>query len=168
MSLYTHIASKQDLIALMLDHVSGSLLVPEPLPTDWREALRAIARRAHEAYMAHPWMLRVFGQGIRVGPNQLRRAEQSATAVAGLGISPEDAWTALRIVHEWTIGHAVHVIVLQEDDQLEAQLRSADPVEFPQMSEILPSARGQAHDTSFDAAIEVVLDGIERQFLERG
>jgi AcrR family transcriptional regulator len=167
MSLYTHIASKDDLVALMLDQVSGELLVPEPLPADWREALRAIARCAHDAYLAHTWMLHAFGRGPRVGPNQLRRAEQSATAVAGLEIDPADAWTALRIVHEWTMGHALHVITLREDDQLEEQLKAADPAAFPQMAKVFPSGRGAPHDPAFDTALEVVLDGIETRFLTR-
>jgi AcrR family transcriptional regulator len=165
MSLYTHIASKDDLVALMLDEVSAELLVPEPLPGDWRAALRAIARQALNAYLAHPWMLSAFGRRPPVGPNHLRRAEQSATAVTGLGIDPADAWTALRIVHEWTMGHALHVVTLREDQQLERQLANADPDAFPQMAKVFPALRGRPHDTSFDAALDVLLDGIERRFL---
>lgn len=165
MSLYTHIASKDDLIALMLNEVSGEMLVPAPLPSGWRAALRAIARRSHAAYLAHTWMLSAFGRGPRVGPNQLRRAEQSAQAVAGLAIDPDEAWTALRIVHEWTIGHALHVVTLREDDQLQVQLEAADPARFPQMSKVFPSGRGASADPSFDAALEVVLDGIQARYL---
>jgi len=167
MSLYTHIASKDDLVALMLDEVGAELLVPGELPADWRAALRAIAQQAFAGYLAHPWMLSAFGRGPRVGPNHLRRAEQSATAVAGLGIDPADAWTALRIVHEWTMGHALHVVTLREDAELEQQLAGADPGAFPQMAKVFPAMRGRAHDTSFDAALDVLLDGIERRFLER-
>lgn len=168
MSLYTHIASKDDLIALMFDAVSGELLVPEPLPDDWREALRAIARRSHEAYLAHSWMLHAFGRGPRVGPNQLRRAEQSAQALAALELDPDDAWTALRIVHEWTMGHALHVITLREDDQLEADLRArTDARRYPAMAKVFPSGRGASAAPAFDAALEVVLDGIEKRFLGR-
>ncbi|MBB4660732.1 TetR/AcrR family transcriptional regulator C-terminal domain-containing protein [Conexibacter arvalis] len=166
MSLYTHIASKDDLVALMLDEVSAELIVPQ-LPSGWREAIGAIARQAFAAYLAHPWMLSAFGRGPRVGPNHLRRAEQSATAVAGLGIDPADAWTALRIVHEWTMGHALHVVTLREDAALEQQLSRADPGSFPQMAKVFPAMRGRPHDTSFDAALDVLLDGIERRFLER-
>lgn len=165
MSLYTHIASKDDLIALMLNEIGGELLVPGPLPEDWREALRAIARSAHDAYLAHSWMLHAFGRGPRVGPNQLRRAEQSAQAVAGLEIAPDDAWVALRIVHEWTMGHALHAITLREDAQLQEQLRAADPARFPQMAKVFPSGRGTPADLAFDAALEVILDGIEKRFL---
>lgn len=165
MSLYTHIASKDDLVALMLDAVSGELLVPGELPDDWREALRAIARRSHAAYLAHPWMLHALGRGPRVGPNLLRRAEQSAAAVAGLGAPPADAWTALTIVHEWTMGHALHTLTLHADGQLRDRLQEADPTSFPHMSELFPAGHATARADTFELALEAVLDGIERRFL---
>jgi AcrR family transcriptional regulator len=167
MALYSHIASKDDLVALMLHEMSGELLVPEPLPDDWREALRLIARRAYDAYVQHSWALQAFGRGTRVGPNMLRRAEQSAAAVAGLGLAPADAWIALSIVHEWTIGHALHVVTLDEDAELAGQLGGADPEEFPRMSEVFGTGREQARASTFEVALETVLDGIEQRFGSR-
>ncbi len=165
MALYTHIASKDDLVALMLHEMSGELLVPEPLPADWRAALRAIARRAYAAYVQHSWALQAFGRGTRVGPNMLRRAEQSAAAVESLDLSPGDAWIALSIVHEWTMGHALHVVTLREDAELAGRLGDADPAEFPRMSKVFGSGREESRDTIFDVALEAVLDGIERRFV---
>ncbi|MDO8185540.1 TetR/AcrR family transcriptional regulator C-terminal domain-containing protein [Conexibacter sp. JD483] len=165
MSLYTHIASKDDLVALMLNEVSGELLVQEPLPDDWRAALSAIARRAHAVYVAHPWMLQTFGRAARVGPNLLRRAEQSAAAVAGLNAAPADAWTALTIVHEWTMGHALHTLTLREDSQLEERLQDADAASFPRMTRVFPPGQRRAREETFETALEAVLDGIERRFL---
>jgi AcrR family transcriptional regulator len=165
MTLYNHVPSKDDLVALMLHSFAGELIVPEPLPADWREGLRAIASRSYAAYVAHPWTLQAFGRGTRVGPNMLRRAEQSAAAVATLDLSPADAWIALSIVHEWTIGHALHVVTLREDRELEGQLSGADPAEFPRMSKVFGVGREQSRDTIFDIALEAVLDGIERRFV---
>lgn len=168
MSLYTHIASKDDLIALMLNEVSAELLVPEPLPGDGREALRLIARRAFDVYLAHPWMLRAFGRQPRVGPNLLRRAEQLAAAVAAMGVAEEEAWTALSVVQEWAMGHAMHVIALREDEQLEEQLRAAaDPGRFPGVARTLPAAGSPQRERAFERALEAVLDGVERRFLGR-
>jgi AcrR family transcriptional regulator len=165
MSIYSHIASKEDLVALMLHEFSGRLLVPEPLPDDWRAALRLIARRAYDAYVQHAWALQAFGRGTRVGPNMLRRAEQSAAAVAGLDLAPADAWIALSIVHEWTIGHALHVVTLRDDEELEGQLDGADPEEFPRMTRVFGDGREQSRETIFAVALEAVLDGIERRLL---
>ncbi|MDW5596206.1 TetR/AcrR family transcriptional regulator C-terminal domain-containing protein [Conexibacter stalactiti] len=167
MSLYTHIASKDDLVALMLNEVSGELLLQGPLPDDWRAALRAIARQSYAAYLAHPWMLHAYGRAPRVGPNLLRRAEQSAAAVAGLGADPADAWTALTLVHEWTMGHALHTVTLREEGQLEAQLRAAGPGSFPRMTQVFPAGHQRPRGDTFELALDTLLDGIEERFLAR-
>src|SRR6188472_3619062 len=60
MSLYTHVASKDDLVDLMVDEAIADVLLPEPLPTDWREAMRAIAAQSYRAFRAHPWALEAF------------------------------------------------------------------------------------------------------------
>jgi AcrR family transcriptional regulator len=164
MSLYTHVASKDDLVALMFDAISAELLVPEPLPTDGRERLRLIARRSFETYLAHPWMLHAFSRRPAAGPNQLRRAEQSAQAVEALGIRPEQAWTALGIVHEWTMGHALHVVTLREDKGLADHLRGVDPERFPRTAGALSSGSGPAGADRFEEALESILDGIEQRF----
>jgi AcrR family transcriptional regulator len=164
MSLYSHIASKDDLIALMLNAMSGQMLAPEPLPSGWRAALREIARRAYATYVAHPWMLSAFSKGTRVGPNMLRRAEQSATAVADLDLEPSDAWIALSVVHEWTMGHALHVVTLHEDDELRGRLQDADPSSFPRMSRVFGARDSRPSDATFELALEAVLDGVEARF----
>ena len=166
MSLYSHIASKDDLVALMLDAMSGEMLVSGPLPDRWRDALHAIATRAYATYVAHPWMLSAFSRGTRVGPNMLRRAEQSAAAVASLDLDPPDAWVALSIVHEWTIGHALHVVTLREDEELRGRLQDADPASFPRMSRVFDARASRPGDATFELALQAVLDGIERRFLE--
>ena len=164
MSLYSHIAAKEDLVALMLNEVSGRGLVREPLSDDWREAMAQIARAAYSVYLDHPWALSAFGTAPRAGPNLLRRAEQSAQAVEGLDLEPADAWTALRIMHEWTMGHALHAITLREDDQLEDQMRRADPDEFPLTSGVIQAGRDQPADQVFETALAVVLEGIAAHF----
>jgi AcrR family transcriptional regulator len=98
MSLYTHIASKEDLIALMLNEAVAGVLLPEPLSEDWREALRAIAHRSYHEFLAHPWALEALGRASRIGPNLQRHGEQSEAAVAPLGLARDDAWHVLRLV----------------------------------------------------------------------
>jgi AcrR family transcriptional regulator len=142
MSLYTHIASKEDLLGLMVNEVVAEVLLPEPLPDDWREALRQIARVSHDVFVAHPWTLAAFGGGAPPGPNIQRHGEQSAAAIAGLGLDEQDTWTVLGVVDEYTIGHAMRVLHLGDHD---------------------PDPRAD----SFDLGLEVVLDGIEKRFVSR-
>ncbi|MGI8622891.1 MAG: TetR/AcrR family transcriptional regulator [Solirubrobacteraceae bacterium] len=167
MSVYTHVASKDDLLALMFERISAELIVPAPLPRDGRELLRLIAQRAFDAYLAHPWMLHAFGRRAAPGPNQLRRAEQSATAVRSLKIPPAKAWTALSIVHEWTMGHAVHAVTLREDITLNQRLETTANTNYPNATQALKCAQDRSTQAVFEEALDSVLDGIEQRFKAR-
>src|SRR5882757_7786496 len=77
MTPYTHVESKDELLDLMRDAVAAEMLLPEPLPDDWREALRAIALRTRAAYEAHPWSLDATPRRPRARLHRLRHVEQS-------------------------------------------------------------------------------------------
>src|SRR4029079_6731129 len=56
MTLYHYMRTKADLLALMDDAIMAEALVPAgELPTDWRGAVAAVARRSRDAYLRHPW-----------------------------------------------------------------------------------------------------------------
>ena len=148
MSLYTHIASKEDLIALMLNEAVAGVLLPEPLPGDWRVALRAIAHRSYHGFLAHPWALEALGRASRIGPNLLRHREQSEAAVAPLGLARDDAWHVLRLVDAYTIGQAMTVASMERVREMHDEL---DDLPNP------PDA--------FEVGLETVLDGVEKRFV---
>src|SRR5918911_147 len=54
MSLYNHVANKDDLLDGILDLVVGEIEVPGP-GTGWRTAMRQRALSAHEVLVRHPW-----------------------------------------------------------------------------------------------------------------
>ena len=57
MSLYRHLGSKEELLALMID--SAARFPDVPATGDWRAGLSTLARHAMVAYRAHPWLLDV-------------------------------------------------------------------------------------------------------------
>ena len=163
MSLYTHIASKDDLLDLMANDVIAEVLVPEPLPEHWRDALAGIARYSYTTYVAHPWVLEAFSRRPRIGPNVLRHAEQSATAVAALELDTRTARTVLGIIDDYTIGHAIRAISLDHVPPLP----DVDPAEFPQLARRRPAAADQPLEDTFEIGLDVLLDGVERRFASR-
>jgi AcrR family transcriptional regulator len=163
MSLYTHIASKDDLLDLMANEVIAEVLVPEPLPEHWRDALAGIARYSYTTYVAHPWVLEAFSRRPRIGPNVLRHAEQSATAVAALELDVRAARNVLGIIDDYTIGHAIRAVSLDHVPPLP----DVDPAEFPQLARIPPAAADQPLDDTFEIGLDVLLDGVERRFASR-
>jgi AcrR family transcriptional regulator len=107
MTLYSYVSSKDELLDLMFDEASGEMLLPDPLPASWRDALRAIALRTRETFDRHPWMLRASPPRRRKRLNFMRHIEQSLAAVAPLGVDDPTAGAILGAVDDYTLGHAV-------------------------------------------------------------
>ncbi|HWO66941.1 MAG TPA: helix-turn-helix domain-containing protein, partial [Umezawaea sp.] len=85
MSLYAHIGGKDDLLDLMHDAAVEETLVGD-VPSDWREALRLLARHNRAAALRHPWLLATRDTGCPIGPASLKRLDESAAAVRGLDV----------------------------------------------------------------------------------
>jgi AcrR family transcriptional regulator len=162
MSLYTHIASKDDLLDLMVHEALADVLVPEPMPEHWREGLAEVARHAYSTFVAHPWVLEAFSRRPQMGPNVLRHAEQSASAVAGLGLDAREAATVLEIVDDYAIGHALRAVNRAGPVP---PLPELDPIEFPHLAaRVAQEVFEQPYEDTFEIGLDAVLDGIERRF----
>jgi AcrR family transcriptional regulator len=138
MTLYHYVKSKGELMALMQDAIMAEQLVPdEELPTDWREALTAIAHRTRAMLRRHPWTLGGLhaggqggGSGGGAGPHALRHFEQSLAAVAGTGLPPEDRLDVIGMIDDYVAG-----FVLKSD--LEPGLESVPAEAVPAVAEYL-------------------------------
>jgi AcrR family transcriptional regulator len=162
MSLYTYIAAKEDLLALMADEITGEVILSDPLPADWRAALRMIAQRSHEVFVAHAWVLAIAGRRAHLGHNAIRHAEQLLTAVAPLGLSAPDAWSVLYIVNDYTLGHAMRVTQLTKEPAV--GYPQFDVAVAPHLARAWPTAELRRDRDTFETGLDTVLDGIERRF----
>jgi AcrR family transcriptional regulator len=167
-SLYAHIASKADLLALMMDEVVGMMLVERPLPEDWREALSQIARRSHAAYAAHPWVLQAYARGARLGPNALQHARQQARAVSGMGVPAEEVWTIVAIVDDFVIGNAHRVTTRGSPPNLEHLLSPGDLAVSPELTALPIASLAQTATQRFEIGLEAFLDVVELRFANPG
>src|SRR5512132_110665 len=104
MTLYHYVRSKTDLVALMEDAIMGELLVPDDqLPTDWRQALTAIARRTRATFRRHPWALTGM-RGAGMSPHALGHFEQSLAAVATTGLDAAARLDLIAMVDDYVGG----------------------------------------------------------------
>jgi AcrR family transcriptional regulator len=105
MDLYQYFARKDELIDLMVDEVMAGALLEE-IPSDWRDALAAIARALRAVCLAHPWMVTAAGRQALIGPNVMRHVEQSLQATAATGLDQAKRHAIWRAVDSYTMGHA--------------------------------------------------------------
>jgi AcrR family transcriptional regulator len=87
-SLYWHVGSKDGLLDLVFDQIIGELEVPEPVPGQWREQLKDVARAQRAISLRHPYVVRISIGRIPMGPNALRYSERVLAILRAGGLPP--------------------------------------------------------------------------------
>src|SRR5438874_4813697 len=95
MSLYRHVANKDDLLNGMLDLVLAEWQLPEG-GGDWAEAVRTSARSVHDALRRHPWAARLLMTGTGLRPARIRYMESLLGRLRDAGL---DADTTYHFYH---------------------------------------------------------------------
>jgi AcrR family transcriptional regulator len=166
MSLYTYIDRKEDLLALMRDEVNGEVLIGADLPSGWREAMTAIARRTREAVLRHPWTIDLSVHNAALGPNALRHVEESITALRELRLSPRLTVGVITAVDKYVMGHlsfeiANHSLAaagIVHQPYFDSLLATG---EFPELSRLATEALASAGtEDEFERGLSWLLDGI--------
>ncbi|MGW0805058.1 TetR/AcrR family transcriptional regulator C-terminal domain-containing protein [Nonomuraea sp. NPDC002799] len=172
MTLYSYIERKEDLLALMLDEIAAEVLVDEPLPAGWREALLLLAGRERELVRRHPWRIELISQPVAVGPGGLRHVEQKLSAFDGLGIDRLTAWRFLAAFNDYMTGFVIREslerAVPRRDGVNDAERAAvAEPYvkelvgggEFPRLAPLIEDGVRGADD-NFERGLNWMLDGI--------
>jgi AcrR family transcriptional regulator len=94
MSLYWHVADKEQLLDLMLDAIEGEDL-PIAERGEWRTDLANLARQRRHSLLRHPWVVSFISEQSFYGPNALLHIERS---LAVLDDAHLDTRTTLRIL----------------------------------------------------------------------
>ncbi|HWD82041.1 MAG TPA: TetR/AcrR family transcriptional regulator C-terminal domain-containing protein [Kribbella sp.] len=176
MSLYGHVAGKDDLLDLMFDQLAGESVLGDDLPADWRSALEAIARRTRDQGLAHPWSIELLVDRIQLGPNTLRVLDEWIRAVAPLKVSPETAWSIATAVNDYTVGYVIRIAAQRRAVPVDPEAartwtttvntyltERAGSGDHPHLAPLLHHGfAGQADN--FDAGLTWLLDAIERTY----
>jgi DNA-binding transcriptional regulator YhcF (GntR family) len=87
MSLYRHVANKDELVTQMADEAFGEAALPAEGPDGWRAKLELIARRQWELCRRHLWLPRAvsFTRPV-LAPNMMAHTEWTLRALDGLGL----------------------------------------------------------------------------------
>jgi AcrR family transcriptional regulator len=169
MSLYNHVANKDDLLDGITDLVLRQIELPED--GDWREALRRSAVSAHEVLRGHPWACNLALSPERTVPVSVRRADWMLRRLREGGFSPELTYHAYHALDAHILGFTLwqlgHGIVDEEHlaDLADRFFSQFPPEEYPYLHE---HARqhldgfGKGRPGAFELVLDLLLDGFER------
>jgi AcrR family transcriptional regulator len=170
MSLYNHVANKDDLLSGITDLVLAEIELP-PDDEEWKEALRRHALSAHAVLRAHPWACNLALAPDRVIPVSVRRAEWMLRRLRLAGLSVELTYHAYHALDShilgftlWQLGHGI-----VDEEQLASLaagfFRLFPPEEYPYLHEHAQqhmSGFGRGEKGAFELVLDLLLDGLER------
>lgn len=168
MSLYHHVASRDDLLDGMVERVVSEIEAPQR-GVPWKEAMRRRALSAHAVLGRHPWATALLMSRVNVSPAMLHYIDATVGCLrqAGFSIALADrAWNALDCyIYGFTL-HEQKFPVDPEEYASAAQhfLPMLSPEKHPYMREMAEKVADGSHDgrMDFGFGLELILDGLER------
>lgn len=168
-SMYWHVATKEQLLDLVLDEIYGRVELPDP-SADWRQDIRLVAVGLRGALRSMNDTAKLVVTRPPIGPRALRIFEFVLGTLRRAGFPDADIPSAFDLIANYTIGS-----VLVESSWLSVR-KSDDPGEYAEMISLYVSAQPQrelptlvelasvlfskSKDEEFADGLELVLAGI--------
>jgi AcrR family transcriptional regulator len=172
MSLYRHVANKDELYAFMMDAAPGQPPAPDPA-AGWRAGLDRWARALMAVYERHPWILQIPVTSPPLEPGQLAWLESGLRTLDGSGLPPTDRMSVVLMTLSYVRGEAqLHTTMAKANrdaglSAAEADRRYArtvvsliDADRFPATMAVF-TAPEPGGDEGFDFGLARLLDGVE-------
>ena len=173
MSLYRHVADKDDLVLQMMNTVFARSHLPDP-PDGWRARLELAARTLWAMFGQHPWLASALSlTRPQALPAALPYTEWVLTALAGHGLDLDAMFTTYLTLINYVRGIAVNleseaeaeaVSGLNSEEWLdtqEPQLRSIlAPGQFPMFEQLISQEYDFSLDRIFEFGLQRLLDGL--------
>lgn len=168
MSLYNHVAGKEDVLSGIVDVVAGEIDVPA-VGADWKESMRRRATSAHEVLLRHPWACQLIVSRVNIGPAMLRYVDATIGCLREAGFSYEMADRAWNAVDSHIYGFTLQELNFPLDpSEYAAAATSFLPLipaaEYPYLNalsqQVIAGTHPGVHD--FEFGLELILDGLER------
>jgi AcrR family transcriptional regulator len=167
MSLYNHVASKDDLLDGIADLVVQE--IDMPADAEWKDSLRRHALSAHEAFGRHPWACNLVMSPARTVPASVRRTEWMLRRLREAGFSAEVTYHAYHALDShilgftlWQVGHG---IVDESLGELVARFfEEFPPAEYPYLYEHAQqhlAGFGRGGKGAFELVLDLILDGLD-------
>jgi AcrR family transcriptional regulator len=170
MSLYNHVANKEDMVDGMVDVVFGEIGLP-PRGADWKTAMRQRAISAREVLARHPWAIGLMESRSRPGPATLQHHDAVIGCLREAGFSIPMTAHAYSLLDSYTYGFALQQarlpiktaeVVIEVAENI---LRRFAVHEYPHLTELTIQhvlQPGYDYADELEFGLDLILDGLER------
>jgi len=163
MSIYNHIASKDELIHVMTDVALD--LPPESVRSadDWRMSIINWATALESQFMKHPWLLSAPIAGPPSTPNRLLWVEYLLQGMKSSGLTPSEVLDYSLLIYAY-VHHATQLKLSEPADQHTSTpnwARYVDIATFPQFSKIIEQGEKSLVEPDIRHQLGLVIKSIE-------
>ena len=174
MSVYYHVANKDEILAALVDIVFSEVQLPVP-SGDWRSEMRKRACSAREVLARHRWAIGLLESRTDPGPANLRHHDTVIATLQAAGFSAELTAHAYALLDSYVYGFALQEAALPfqgpdgdgDGDVVEAIMERMAEDEYPHLVHMATSyylQPGYDFGDEFGFGLDLILDGIERMF----
>ncbi len=170
MSLYNHVANKDDILDGMVDLVVGEIDLPSDT-VDWQDAMRRRAISAQAIFSRHPWASGLIDSRESSGPTRLRYFDWMIGTLRRAGFTLEMAARALSVLDSYIYGFGRQRLNMsaggdvRPEEMAELFLRAIPADEYPYLREmVVDYAMNSDYDESADLefGLNLILAGLQR------
>ncbi|MFF9810809.1 TetR/AcrR family transcriptional regulator [Streptomyces coeruleorubidus] len=168
MSLYHHVAGREDILDGMVDAVFGEIDLP-PRDTDWKSALRHRADSARAVLLRHPWAVGLMDSRSQPGPATLRHHDAVIGTLRAGGFSVPMAAHAVSLIDSYLYGFVLQELSLpfrgaaELDEVAGAILRDMPADTYPHLTELATEhvlKPGYDYAGEFAFGLSLILDAL--------
>ena len=170
MSLYHHVANKDDILDGIVDVVFGEIELPTG-EAGWEAAMRRRAVSAREALRRHPWATGLMESRRTPGPANIRHHDAVLGVLRNAGFPIELAAHAYSLLDSYIYGFALQEASLpfhtpEETAEVAQEIMSVFPADdYPHLAEIATEHAlqpGYDYGDEFLYGLDLILDGLAR------
>ncbi|WP_108249139.1 TetR/AcrR family transcriptional regulator [Planctomonas deserti] len=170
MSLYTHVANKDDLLAGMIDAVFAEI-TPPSLEAHWKTAMRDRALSVRAALLRHPWATGLMDANAAPGEATLLHHDLVIGCLRGGGFSFAMTAHAFAVLDGYIYGFALQDRSLpfetpEETGDLAQEMLAQFPAgRFPHLAAFMVEhvlKPGYDFGDEFEFGLDLILDALER------
>ena len=167
MSLYRHVANKQDLLDGMLDLVLAEWQLPEG--DDWQKAIRTSANSVHDALRRHPWAARLLMTGSHLRPVRLQYMDGLLSRLHDAGFDAGTTYSVYHLLDGFIFGFSLWEIAytsIPMDDEAVSRLMATIPWDdYPRLAEHRDQHMNEGphrEASAFQVGLDLILDGLQQ------
>jgi AcrR family transcriptional regulator len=174
MSLYKHVANKDDILDGVVEFVLSEIEVPLP-GSPWRDAMHRRATSARHVLLQHSWAIGLLESRGVTGPSAMRYMDSVLGALRGSGFSPNDAAHAFWLLDSYVYGQVIqetHVAANTSRGSADGLVATPDTSAmhgYPHLLEMMTHAAGTTFnvDEEFTYGLDLILDALERTMMKK-